>query len=362
MSNSDKKVNEQDSEIVIKNTPGKKQKITTIVYFSIFAFIIGYFIYGKINLLLSPIPTSVQDYSIYPWYFIPFVYIFDYFVRAWNSLIFAFMLAGIIHEFIPQEYIKKVLGSGKFREYLIAAALAPIFITCSCSVIPIYVGILMSGATIGVTMTFFLMAPAANFITILMTGEYIGWNLGIWRLVFSFIAAVCAGFLFDKTKVSKKIAQQYHDIKVGKAKMMLIQRTFHDKVSDAYKFSWRLAKQILPLLLVGLITVSYLAAYLPDEWIALYFTGFTGIVIAALLGGPLYTPTLVEIVLTRALLDKGMSGATALSFMMGQPYDFVSMVPNSRYFKWKGILIYSAIFFAFSIISAVLFGLVAGSF
>ncbi|MHA1231082.1 MAG: permease [Candidatus Helarchaeota archaeon] len=353
---------EQKSEMVVKVAPGRKQKIITILYLSIFGFIISYFIYSKISMLFTPVPTEVKDYSIYPWYSIPFVYIFDYFMRAWNSLIFAFILSGIIHEFIPQEYIKKVLGSGKFRDYFIAAALAPVFITCSCSVIPIYAGILMSGASVGVTMTFFLMAPAANMITILMTGEYIGWELGIWRLVFSFIAAIVAGYLFDRTKVSKKIAEQYHKIKIGEAKMMLIERTFYDKVEDAYRFSWSLVRQILPLLLIGLATVSYLAAYLPDEWIALYFTGFTGIVIAAILGGPLYTPTLVEIVLTRALLDKGMSGATALSFLMGQPYDIVSMVPNSRYFKWKGIVIYFAVFFAFSILSGVLYGIVAGNF
>ena len=56
------------------------------------------------------------------------------------------------------------------------------------------------------------------------------------------------------------------------------------------------------LLLIGLAVVSYLIAYIPDEWISTYFTGFWGIVIAALLGGPLYTPTLVEIAMTSSLM------------------------------------------------------------
>ncbi|MHA1340038.1 MAG: permease [Promethearchaeota archaeon] len=348
-------------ELNIEVEATKGEKIATIIFFSLLFFLIAYFIYGKIMLVIRPIPEAPKDYSIYNWYFIPVIYIIDYFKHAWNSLFLAFILAGIIHEFIPQDAIKRVLGSGRFRDYIFAAALAPVFVTCSCSVIPVYVGILMSGASIGVVMTFFLMAPAANFITIMMTGEYIGWNIGIWRLAFSFIAAVLSGYLFDRLKVAKKLSTKY-DMQLQaeiQSKRINIKKTIHHRVKAAYEFSWTIVKQIVPLLLLGLAIVSYLAAYLPEEWVSLYFTGFAGIVIAALLGGPLYTPTLVEIVLTKALLAKGMTGPVALSFLMGQPYDVVSMVPNSRYFTWKGVLLYFIVFFVFSIISALLYGLVA---
>ncbi|MHA1725230.1 MAG: hypothetical protein ACTSXH_10375, partial [Promethearchaeota archaeon] len=63
---------------------------------------------------------------------------------------------------------------------------------------------------------------------------------------------------------------------------------------------------------------------------------------------------------TKSLLEKGMSRSTALSFMMGQPYDVVSMVPNSRFFKWKGVGIYFIIFFLFSVISGLLYGIFLG--
>ncbi|MHA1822213.1 MAG: permease [Promethearchaeota archaeon] len=346
----------QNDEVLMRT------KIKTAFFITFFVLILVYFFYSKIKLLTSPVPSKTIDYSQYSWYMIPVWYLWNYILHAWNSLLLSFLLAGFIHEFIPEDYIKKVLGTGKFRDYLIAAALAPVFITCSCSVIPIYVGILMSGATIGVTMTFFLMAPAANFITIMMTGEYVGWDLGIWRLVFSFLAAVLSGWIFDHLKMSKELGLKYKKMTAGSLNQMKIERTIHDKIGDAYNFSWKLAKQIIPLLTAGLVIVSYLAAYMPDEWVTLYFTGITGIVIAALLGGPLYTPTLVEIVLTRALLDKGMSRATALSFMMGQPYDIVSMVPNSKYFGWRGIIIYTIVFFVASILSALLYGVVVGNF
>ncbi|MBN1330103.1 MAG: permease [Candidatus Heimdallarchaeota archaeon] len=343
-------------------TYDRKRLLYTITYFLFIAGVLAAFIYFKIKMAISPPPTEVIDYSQYDWYLIPYIYIINYIKNAWYSLILAFLLAGIIYEFVPNKVIKKWLGGGKFYHYLLAAALAPIFITCSCSVIPVYVGILASGASLGVAMTFFLMAPAANFITIMMTGEYIGWDLGLWRLGWSFIAAVICGIIFDQFKFTKKLKEEFDakiasDNEAKQIKRLNLKKTIHDRTESAYTFSWKLVKTVLPRLLFGLIVVSFLIAYIPDRWIENYFQGIVGIVIAALLGGPLYTPTLVEIVMTQSLITLGMDRAVALSFMMGQPYDFVSMVPNSKYFKWRGVLIYTVVFFAFSIISALIFAL-----
>jgi len=335
-------------------------RLKTAVLFALAVGVLGYFIYNKITLLNTPPPQKLVDYSLFPWYEIPFQYIINYINSAWISLLFAFFLGGFIQEFTPKGLIEKYLGSSSIRSYFLAILLAPVMVTCSCSVIPIYVSILMSGATLGVAMTFFLMAPAANLITILLTGEYLGWDLGLLRLIFSGIAAVISGFVFDRTKLAHELAKGYQEIRAGKAKRMLQIKTFDDRMVSAYNNIWALMKGILLYLLIGLVVVSYIAAYLPEESVVLYFSGFWGIFFGALLGGPLYTPALVEIVLTSSLLHKGMARASALAFMMGQPYDFVSMPPNSRYFKWKGVIIYTIVFFVFSIASGIVYSWIFG--
>jgi len=204
------------------------------------------------------------------------------------------------------------------------------------------------------------MAPAANLITIVFTGEYLGWDLGIYRLIFSFIGAIMCGYLFDKSKFGTDIEEKYHNMQIGTAKRIEMQKTIDDRIITVWKNFYDLVKSIFPLLLIGLIIVAYIAAFLPDEWITQTFSGFGGIVFGALLGGPVYTPALVEIVLTRSLLDKGMARSTALSFMMGQPYDFVAVAPNAKYFKWQGVLLYFIVFFIFSIIAGVIYALIYG--
>ena len=55
----------------------------------------------------------------------------------------------------------------------------------------------------------------------------------------------------------------------------------------------------MPLLLVGVAAVSYVEAYLPYAIVTRYLTGVTGVVLGAVIGVPLYTPTLVEVFLVK---------------------------------------------------------------
>lgn len=337
---------------------GEKLRTSTIIVF--FLIITTFMVWGKVQMFLTPVSDKPVDYGAYPWYLIPLVYIVDYFKSAGISLAFAFLLSGIIQEFIPTSTITKYLGSSRKRSFIYAALLAPLFITCSCSVIPIYGALLAVGAGVGVSMTFLLMAPAANFLTLFITGDYLGWDLVVLRYVFSFVAAVACGMLFAKTRTAKDIEANTARVIAAKSAKSLEDKDIHVHVWNWAKETWAMIKKVLPYLLIGLVVVSYIAAYLPEEWIHSVLTGFGGILIGAALGGPLYTPALVEIVLTKSLLNAGMSRSSALSFMMGQPYDIVSMPPNSKFFSWKGVAIYTAIFFAFSIAAGLFYGTVLG--
>jgi len=336
----------------------RMERIRAWVIIALFIAIFAAFINYRIGLVTNPPPSQVPNYAQYPWYAIPFIYIYNYLKSAGISLAYAFALGGIIQEFVPQEAVKKFLNKNRLSSYFIAAAIAPIFITCSCSVVPIYVGLLVAGASMGVVMTFFLMAPAASFITIILTGEYLGWDLGLYRLLFSFIAAVTCGILFDKSKFGKDLEEKYRNLQVGTLKKLEVKKSIDDRIYQSGKNGIDLVKNILPLLLLGLVIVSYIAAYLPDDIIIQYFSGFWGIFFGALLGGPVYTPALVEIVLTKSLLDKGMQRSSALAFMMGQPYDFVSIPANAKYFKWQGVVLYTIVFFIFSIVAGVIYALI----
>jgi uncharacterized membrane protein YraQ (UPF0718 family) len=100
---------------------------------------------------------------------------------------------------------------------------------------------------------------------------------------------------------------------------------------------------------------------MPTEVVAVYLTGVVGVVIASVLGGPLYTPTLIEIALARTFLNLGMTQGPLMAWLMGQPYDIPNMVAASRIVKWKTVATYAVIALLFSILSGITYGLLTGS-
>jgi len=326
--------------------------------------VVGLLIYSRI-MAYSLAPTlEPADFSKYAWYEVPFYYLWDYISHAWICLLFAFTAAGLVYEFTPKEVITKYMGSGKVTGYAIGAGLAPFFTVCSCTMVPLFAGILYTGAGIGPAITFLLMAPAANILTILITGEFLSWEIAGVRIIVSLITAVLAGVIISKTSWGKTIEKE-HQISQGTSTAQqtieIVKPPLDERLISALKFGGFLAKQILPYFIVGLIVVGYVTAYIPETVVESYLTGITGVLLASVIGGPLYTPTLVEIVLGRSLLQLGMSKAALLSWLMGQPYDIPNMVAVSRITRWRVVLNYAFVAWVCSVSFGLLYGLIIGS-
>jgi len=167
--------------------------------------VVGLLIYSRI-VAYSLAPTlKPADFSGLAWYEIPVYYLWDYISHAWICLLFAFTAAGLVYEFMPKNLIVQYMGSNKVSGYLIAAGLAPFFTVCSCTMVPLFAGILYTGAGMGPAITFLLMAPAANILTILVTGEFLSWDMAVVRIAASLITALAAGVIVSKTPWGKAV-------------------------------------------------------------------------------------------------------------------------------------------------------------
>ena len=123
-----------------------------------------------------------------------------------------------------------------------------------------------------------------------------------------------------------------------------------------------MARQILPSFLVGLVIVSYFQAFFPEDIVRNLMTGAQGVVVAALLGGPLYTPTLIEVVLGKALMDLGMSPAATIAWLMGQPYDIPNSLSASKLVEWRIVTTYGVLAFISAVFSGMIYGVLTGGF
>ncbi len=334
----------------------------TILLLAFVIAVIGGVVYTRIaaySLAPTMKPAHFQGLSLLQ---IPVVYIIDYLSHGWLCLLFAFVAAGLVYEFMPKEAITRYMSSNKAMGYVLGAGIAPFFTVCSCTMVPLFAGILYTGAGIGPALTFLLMAPSANILTILLTGEILSWELAGVRIIASIVTAIVAGLVISRTPWGKIVEKENQSSNPNpQAAIRTVKQPLDDRLWRALKFGGYLAKQILPYFFLGLVAVSYVEAYLAEEIVATYLTGIGGILLASVIGGPLYTPTLVEIVLGRGLMDLGMSKAAMLSWLMGQPYDIPNMVATSRIVRWKVVLNYALIAWVFSVAFGLTYGVLTAS-
>ncbi|MBS7629061.1 permease [Candidatus Bathyarchaeota archaeon] len=336
--------------------------IRTAILLAFIIFVFGALIYSRI-MAYSLAPTmKTSDFHGLPTWYIPIAYRIDYFSHGWICLLFAFVVAGLIYEMIPKDIITRYMSGSKTIGYILALIIAPFLTVCSCTMVPLFAGVLYSGAGIGPAITFLLMAPSSNILAILLTGELLYWELAWVRILVSIVVALIAGVIISRTPFGRAVEQEHQTNRVNmETDMKLVQPPLDERLWNALKFGGYLAKQILPYFIIGLIAVAYIEAYMPEDIVGTYLTGIQGILIASVLGGPLYTPTLVEIVIGRGLWNLGMSKGALLSWLMGQPYDVANALAVSRIARWKVVLTYMVIAWAGSVIFGILYGTFAGS-
>jgi uncharacterized membrane protein YraQ (UPF0718 family) len=254
------------------------------------------------------------------------------------------------------------MSGSKVTGYSLAIGIAPFLTVCSCTMVPLFAGVLYTGAGIGPAITFLLMAPAANILSILLTGEMISWELAGVRIIASVVVALAAGIIISKTPWGKAVEKEHQvNSSSSASRIEVVKPLLDERLWSALKFGGYLAKQILPFFLLGLVAVSYVEAFLPEDIVGAYLTGIGGILLASVIGGPLYTPTLVEIVLGKGMFDLGMSKGALLSWLMGQPYDVANALAVSRIVRWKVVLTYMIIAWAGSVAFGLIYGTLSGS-
>lgn len=177
----------------------KTRHVKSAIMLIFIFFTVGYLIYSRIMAYTFAPTMKPAEFHGLPLWQIPISYLIDYFSHGWICLLFAFVVAGLVYEFVPKESITKYMSGSKVTGYSLAIGIAPFLSVCSCTMVPLFAGVLYTGAGIGPAITFLLMAPAANILSILLTGEMISWEVAGVRIIASVVVALAAGIIISKT-------------------------------------------------------------------------------------------------------------------------------------------------------------------
>ncbi len=223
-----------------------------------------------------------------------------------------------IQSFFPPERSKKILG--RFHGVganCVAALLGTVTPFCSCSSIPLFIGFTSAGLPLGVTFSFLISSPMVDLGSLALLMSIFGWRVAIVYVVQGLVIAVAGGSLIERLHMDDEV-EAY--IRSGK-NIDLPQQEFH--VRDRLKYAWEqvssTAKKVFPYVLIGVGIGAVIHNWIPEDWVIRALGGSNpfGVVIATLVGVPMYADIFGTIPIAEALLAKGALLGVVLSFMMG---------------------------------------------
>ena len=231
-------------------------------------------------------------------------------------LLLGFLIAGIMHAFVPTTVYRNYLGKGNTRSVVNALLFGIPLPLCSCGVIPTAIGMHRDGASKGATTAFLIGTPQTGIDSILATYSVLGLPFALVRPLAALLTGMLGGIccnLFDKDKASastpdtRRIGQPTRSF--GQKCVQALDYAFTDMLVDIGRWL------VFGLLLAGLITI-----FVPDNFFVSYRDNhLLNMLLVLLIASPMYVCATGSIPIAAALMLKGLSPGAALVFLMAGP-------------------------------------------
>ena len=269
-------------------------------------------------------------------------------------LLLGFLLAGLMHAFVPQNLYRRYLGGNSFRSVLNAALLGIPLPLCSCGVIPTAMSLRKEGASKGATVSFLISTPQTGVDSIIATYSLIGLPFALLRPLAALVTSLFGGCLVnrfdDKDVCSTSCAAPSESVDGG------VRVSFRQRLQSAFRYAFvEMMQDIGKWLLLGLVVAGLITVFVPDSFFALFADKpLLSMLLVLAFAVPMYLCATGSIPIAVALMLKGLSPGTALVLLMAGPaVNVASMLVISKVMGKKTLL-----FYLLSIVSgAIAFGL-----
>jgi uncharacterized membrane protein YraQ (UPF0718 family) len=345
-------------------------------------------------------------------------------------LVPAFFIAGAIGQFVSQGAVLRYLGAKAPRPvaYGVASISGSILAVCSCTVLPLFASIYRRGAGLGPATAFLYSGPAINVLAVILTARVLGLQLGLARAIgavaFAFVVGILMALLFRREEAERQkngadpfaaaAAAAAHGSRRGwqdatflgvmvailvfanwgapnravglfaavhhvhwplttallVALFWMMSRWYtKDELGQWVQGTWAFAKQITPLLLVGVLVSGWLmgrpgvdAGVVPSSWVAGVVGGnsVAANLFASFAGALMYFATLTEVPILQTLLGSGMGQGPALALLLAGPaLSLPSMLVINSYLGPRRTLAYVSLVVVMATLTGWAYGVFA---
>ena len=222
-----------------------------------------------------------------------------------------------IQSHFPPERTKKILGRFKgIGANIVSALLGTLTPFCSCSSIPIFIGFTNAGLPVGVTFSFLISSPLVDLGALVLLMSVFGAPFAIAYVLVGLVLAVVGGTMIDKLGMEKYVVR-FGGAK-GNVNIESPDLTAKDRLLYSRDQMLETLKRVWLYVLIGVGIGALIHNWIPTEWIQLVLgkNNPFSVLIATIVGIPMYADIFGTIPIAEALSAKGVGVGTILSFMM----------------------------------------------
>lgn len=222
-----------------------------------------------------------------------------------------------IQSYFPPERSKKILGRFLgIKANIISALLGTVTPFCSCSSIPLFIGFTSAGLPLGVTFSFLISSPMVDLGSLVLLMSIFGIKIAVAYVIVGLIIAVIGGIVIEKMHMEKYVEafiMKSSHVDISSPDLSKTERLQYAKEQVIETF-----KKVFPYILIGVGIGAIIHNWIPESWIEGILGGNNpfGVILATIVGIPMYADIFGTIPVAEALLAKGALLGTVLAFMM----------------------------------------------
>ncbi len=227
-------------------------------------------------------------------------------------LLLGFLIAGLLHAFVPQSTFSKHLSKRGFRSVSLAALFGVPLPLCSCGVIPTAMSLKKEGASDGATVSFLIATPQTGVDSILASYSVLGLPFAIIRPLVALVVGIFGGVVADKFSDAESSPNQSVKGSSKSEKMTL---------KDAFKYGFLdMLQDLGGWLTIGLVIAAAITAFVPSGIFEILSDHYIlNLLVVLLLSIPMYICSTGSIPIALSLLIMGVSPGAVLIFLMAGP-------------------------------------------
>lgn len=253
--------------------------------------------------------------------------------RLWSSLHFfvydtikitllligLLFVVGLVNTAISPERVREfLLGRRLATGLVLAVVLGAITPFCSCSSVPLFIGLVAAGVPLSITLTFLIASPLISETGIILMGSTFGWDIaGLWIAAGS-VLALTAGWLLSRFNLDRWVEPFVFNTRTVQLAQSPIRPTLHQRVDASRAETFDILRGIWLYVVVAIAVGAAIHGWVPEGFFEDYAGGDNplSVLVATAIGVPLYANPAGVVPLAEALHAKGAALGTVMAFMM----------------------------------------------